>query len=942
MPETPIQIVACTIPTSSTLYSSEFSQLPLPEDWHPLLCKIEEERQGKSDVSVTIPIRSLNSVIHGVIPQLLTAPKAGMRSRNESNQRERTMPPWLIAKAPLSTEKIWFIIQAWLEKTYSDCPSFEMVKRQLRLEDLTWEPVKIALNERPPMNGTAVLPPLAFDAFPAFIAARLIERNVYLPVGSHMCSLLRVPIQDGTELMTWPPVPMRVGKQQTWWYSYVVTIKLHTFVGISEPHVHFHYSVRRWRSSSCIEDGKLQLGHHTSVYLHLTRPWLGLPYTYTCSVATLEATMRGDQRTTRWTNRVPEIFKRSAVGFPLAEELIRDPAKWLQGVNGVQAGIVYVTPRYHPIGTGIGPDVCEALTNAIMKGLGEDAIQCPPLSPISMPQKRSKHFLERDLREISVKDRLAGFVESVGSSATIEVVWRTEAVRDMLVDRIVAEISLPRPPLPPRVREDHNLAGQSEDTTEEKGVEDRLFEVQEVSAETKRLPRRRRVDEAPPEPAYERDIPLPGGRLRIRIIHVGTMDDPFPELGEKRRQSIQRYTEERVYTIKEQMGLALEPTLTLFELPNYKDPRKPRRRHLYRGRDPQSAIRLGMASTGRVVQFITNTEDNLRERCKASVRDGLRHLGYLPVPIGYQLTSGPQLPENLLVAAVWVVRLTRKRSWAGVYLPVVVLFHVGKQKVEAWLPGKGVRPFREALLEVTTMNPDQVKQRRREEALGELRVFIQTQLMKQGSEDVLILTMAQNIRDIWPGLNNDQVILDKLRFERNGTAFPANTLRGRLRLLRLRTSMNEETPEWYIPGAGPNNFTQGMWFASGATEEQRIASRMLYLIGSKPHTMAGSRKGKQKKPRERYAIPSILECLTVLLQEDDDPLVWPNAIYQWRKMSYVTNDDTLLPLPLEFAKKVEDYARVIGPWVFPDEWDQENEEEVDVDGMNEDKEEEEG
>src|SRR5260370_12146195 len=105
------------------------------------------------------------------------------------------------------------------------------------------------------------------------------------------------------------------------------------------------------------------------------------------------------------------------------------------------------------------------------------------------------------------------------------------------------------------------------------------------------------------------------------------------------------------------------------------------------------------------------------------------HLGYLPAPIGYQLTSGPQLPEDLLVAAVWVVRLTRKRSWAGVYLPIVVLFHVGKRKVEAWLPGKGVRPFREALLEVTTMNPDQVKQQRREEALGELRVFIQTQLM---------------------------------------------------------------------------------------------------------------------------------------------------------------------------------------------------------------------
>lgn len=210
--------------------------------------------------------------------------------------------------------------------------------------------------------------------------------------------------------------------------------------------------------------------------------------------------------------------------------------------------------------------------------------------------------------------------------------------------------------------------------------------------------------------------------------------------------------------------------------------------------------------------------------------------------------------------------------------------------------------------------------------------------MNQGSEDVLVLTMAQNIRDIWPGLNNDQVILDKLRFERNGSAFPANTLRVRLRLLRLRTSMNNETPEWYIPGAGPNNFTQGMWFGSGIAEEQPIASRMLYIIGAKPHTMAGSRKGKQKRPRERYAIPSILECLPILLQEDDNPLIWSNAIYQWRKMSYVTNDDTLLPLPLEFAKKVRDYARVIGDWAISDEWDQDTEDEVEVDRIDEEEE----
>lgn len=77
------------------------------------------------------------------------------------------------------------------------------------------------------------------------------------------------------------------------------------------------------------------------------------------------------------------------------------------------------------------------------------------------------------------------------------------------------------------------------------------------------------------------------------------------------------------------------------------------------------------------------------------------------------------------------------------------------------------------------------------------------------------------------------------------------------------------------------------------------------------------------------------------MQEGDDPSIWANAIYQWRKMSYVTNDDTLLPLPLEFAKKVEDYARVIGPWVISDEWEEEDEEDMEVDNSDEEEEEDE-
>lgn len=36
---------------------------------------------------------------------------------------------------------------------------------------------------------------------------------------------------------------------------------------------------------------------------------------------------------------------------------------------------------------------------------------------------------------------------------------------------------------------------------------------------------------------------------------------------------------------------------------------------------------------------------------------------------------------------------------------------------------------------------------------------------------------------------------------------------------------------------------------------------------------------------------------------------------------------TKFPLPLEFAAKMEEYARVIGPWLLPQEWEDEDEEE---------------
>ena len=71
-------------------------------------------------------------------------------------------------------------------------------------------------------------------------------------------------------------------------------------------------------------------------------------------------------------------------------------------------------------------------------------------------------------------------------------------------------------------------------------------------------------------------------------------------------------------------------------------------------------------------------------------------------------------------------------------------------------------------------------------------------------------------------------------------------------------------------------------------------------------------------PTQYYGIPSLVEVLPVAVQDPAEIDLWPIAVDQWRRMSIVTNEMTLLPLPLALASKMDEYALVIGAYMFPD------------------------
>ncbi len=961
-----IQPVAFTLRPEAGTTELEVWGLSLPRVWREWFMALEQERLHRKDVS--FPIRALNDIITALCDRLMTVP-----GQTRPEEQGKPAAPWLLARSPFSTEPLAQIVRAWCVELFADCPSLQMIQQAIRADDLLWKPVQLSLASAIAPNYTAKPERLLYAALPAHLADLLVKQHATLPVYGLERALVRVPSVDGAELMSWPPVYHVDQQGQQWGYSYTISITVQTLTGDPSPRIHLHYGVRRWASRPLLEGDKLFLGTSArSAFVRFTeRSGFDLSDDPLFTRASLRGIFQGDKRIPIWTNALPAIARRLRIRWPEAKDLAEDPIKYLseQAGTGVVAAIVQPQTRNHPVKSGVGLDDHEMMTTILQQKLASELECVPPLIRQKTITKPSKHPLEKNLRDLPREQRLEAVADSIGPQVTVEIWWTTQEGRDMLVDRLHAMLCgdrpalVERPPTPPSSEEnevdeaeegypDDEMAADAEwleDEEEESNVllglwndgeevtvsseEDAILNdlSSSPSASTRKKKSVRAKEPVPTQVAGESEIPLPGGRLRIIPRQLDELGAVFPAPAypltsrAERAKYHREQTEVRVKQIIAKLPQATEPTLVIIEMPNY---RKPKQRRLYGLRDPRRALRLGLAHTKRVTKFTVGNTDPalkgnlelLRHRCTGTVLDGLRQMGYLPEPIGFTLPTSHSFPKNLLVASIWMVRLTQKRGFLRVHFPMVVLFHTAHRQVRAWIPdGKGSRPFYQTLLDMTTMPPEKVQRNNQHQAVSQLRQFL-LNLHNEGDDDVLIMAEAQNIRQTLTGFQNPEVVWDAWRATRDDDPVPVTRLRGRLRVARLRSNAQRETPEWFTPGASAGKgYAQGIWPLPGI-------NRTFYNIAAKPSTMSQPRKGKQVNPGELYTIPSMLEIVLMALQEDDDPGIWAFAINQWRKMSYNSDAMTLLPMPLQWAEHVDRYAEVIGPWVFQEQWGQEEDE----------------
>jgi hypothetical protein len=872
-----IQSVAFTVRPEREATPLTLTGIQFPAAWKPPILGLARVLYGREEDAVSMPVRSLNAAVSALVPHLLTTPMWGWLKQSERPMSE--LDPWLVTDLSGEELPIWAIMRAWVDHHFGHLDAVGTVREQMRHQDLQFESLVRELKVPTCTNGTANTSSFYRKMVPAWLAKNLADRGVTLAVYGEEVPLLRVPCEDGAELMTWPPIQYR-RKERAGAYSYSVRITVQTHVGCPRPRIHFHYGVRRWVLKPLWDGKTLFLRREAkSVYVRVPDEWIGLPSTGSFAMAHLEGERVNGCRVPVWSGSVPEIAGRLGVPFPTAEEFAADPRRWMESSDssGIEAAAVEKTPKWHPVQTGLGLDEHERITRRIASALCEELQLCDPLVRLPLVRKRAPHVLMEDPRAVASGVRCAALVRSVAPQITIEVLYRTPEFRDMQVNRL-QDLLLGDPPAPRRRGQPHEPL-------------------------------------MPAAAADEVEVALPGGRLRILSRAIGAVGAPLSprdnaKLGDYRRSA----TEERVRLVEREANLAIEPSLAIVDLPDY---RLRERRPAEPERDPLVAIRLGLARRGRLSKFVDGQPgDDLQHRCESAAREAFRQLGYLPAPIGFSLKSGDNLPAPLLVASVWVIRLNRTRGRNAIVLPVVTLLDTSDLQVKAWIPdGKLIRPLHQAQLDIVQMDPGVLRRTNEAEQLLALNNFLIRELPREGWSDILVLAEAQNGRLTWGGLRNGEVKFGHFVFNPKGAATPVERLGARMRLVRLRTGLNCETPEWFTYGAGANaGYRQGMWTDPNLP-------RHFFSIDEKPSTMRGGRRGKQIDPGELYAQPSILEILPIALQDGDSPELWAQAVYEWKRMSGVlTQGSTLRPIPLEFARHTRRYARAISPYVDPVLW----------------------
>jgi hypothetical protein len=668
--------------------------------------------------------------------------------------------------------------------------------------------------------------------------------------------------------------------------------------------------------------------------------------------------------------------------------LLSAPETWLEDNRQVQAMIVHGTKMgHHAVGAGLMPhqrsQIIEWAESALPDGLvrvpdlkrsnrGLAKVSNAPLSRFKGTAEEQDQAKETERARAATARREALALSQGNRQVDLRLLWQTTETRDAAINAVVDLLGLP---VDVATRHPGGVV-LSHDGIEASRREDPLLLVWGTPELTVRL----------------RCLKLTGdcaGNLGVKNGRINPQGLPLAEAIQQRRARIADFLNSDQEALRAGGIEWARPSLAMIEIDRRKD-------FASVADDPKYALRLGSADAGVLTQFALVPKrtkqgaakvKDLAFRVTEAWTDGLRQLGLRVWP---QHTALGMVPDGLQFLGLWMVTRRRdSRTRETGHLPVAVLStpvaeHPGMVRVMGWDKSADDErgawiSYPEFLLRLTKLavvpediDPDAIwdgvtDEEPQTNAQGKARQgfrewvsiqeakrqdtfhLLQNVLRSPEVRDTptVLLTAAQNSRSYWPAIQDQAVVADRIR---TGNA-PMARLPRSLRLVRVRTNAERETPQWWATTREgvPNGLAAGLWVEPAQAPRDTAtmapdvrgplsAERVFYSTAEKAVTakdsavsadrltfrpiLAGKRKGDLTIDTGKMAHnPSLLEIAVLGCHCDppslasgvdasshrDDPETLAFVVHQLRQAPDY-QDALLLPLPLHLAKQTEEYV----------------------------------
>lgn len=403
---------------------------------------------------------------------------------------------------------------------------------------------------------------------------------------------------------------------------------------------------------------------------------------------------------------------------------------------------------------------------------------------------------------------------------------------------------------------------------------------------------------------------LQSKHLRITVTYE-QQNELLTKLDVTKKMEKQRH-EERIYQIQNKLPTVTELTACLILLPYTDDKGVPYYKNL---EDPKKAIRAGMATTGRLTQFLDSTNPlEIEQRIEIALLDLIRQLGYVDP---FETKKYKNINYNTMVSAMHIINF--KRTPYGNTKPTMVYLirkpNQGPIMVECPALWNGQKYYWEACLafqEVATINgylkfnPDRV--------IGDIKNKLYELSYIKNQPHLLLLIGDGVTRKQWPFLTDktlstikkkEKYTLESIWFEK-GKENEKLILQpdNQLRIIRVR--VNNEVPHYLNPVKESGDYKSKTGLFS--------LEHVYYSLAERPNDIAyknalykSNSKLLAENVRREFKFSNLVELYPIHLNEEDNPDEWVSLTHNYRNFAHQYKGSYKLPFLLHLASRLEEY-----------------------------------